>query len=75
VAKYIIRGKRRPRRLSVEAVPFTEEGQRQTDHSLGPALAELLVALVSQKLEAGELVIENGIVRVNPKRLNHEQEF
>ena len=75
MAEQISRGKRRPRRLSVEAVPFTEVGQRQTGHSVGPAITELVVALVSQKLEAGELVIENGIVRVNPKRLNHEQEF
>jgi hypothetical protein len=66
---------RKPRHIIVEAIPHPDEIDRENNRLLGQALARVIVALINQKLATGDLVNENGIVRVNQEKQIYEQKF
>ena len=70
-----MRGKRKLRTLSVEAIPCPSAVRQNGKDSLNRSLVALLVEMIQQKLKEGILIVQNGIVRVNPEKVNHEQEL
>jgi len=69
-----MRGKRKLRTLTVEAIPCPSTARRGGNDSLSRSLVELLVEMIQQKLKEGTLVVAGGVVRVSPEKVNHEQE-
>jgi hypothetical protein len=60
------RARRKPRALVLETVlTETDKDASVIDKSLNGVLADYLTRIVNEKIETGELVIENGVVRVN----------
>jgi hypothetical protein len=66
---------RKPRPFIVEAIPHPTEFDHASNCVLDQALAQVIVALINQKLTTGDLVNENGIVRVNQAKPIYEQKL
>lgn len=58
--------RRKPRELTLETVLIVEDRDASSiDESLNELLTDFLTRMFHEKVETGELVIENGVVRVN----------
>lgn len=58
---------RPPLPIEAEEVPADEIGP-EARNAVAPALAKLIAQAVRRGIEIGELIVEDGVVRVNSKR-------
>ncbi len=60
------KARRKPRELTLEANQVGEQSdQLLVGNSLDELLTDFLVRMIYQKVETGELVVEEGVVRIN----------